>query len=93
MQFQGPEEPKVLLKILADSADQQDWCLVSPSRSLVQPPGQPQLWPVASVLGGPARARGEGAKASPLYVEMQVRLSHDLDLTVPAQKDLQAGSE
>lgn len=39
------------------------------------------------------RAMEEGAKVSPLYVEVQIRLSHNLDINVPAQNDLQAGSE
>lgn len=93
----GPEETKVLLKILADSEDQQHWCLVPPvqvtSAAALGSHSRELFWLVAPVLDALVRATEEGAKVSPLYVEVQIRLSHDLDVNVPAQRDLQAGSE
>lgn len=66
-------------------------------RSPVQPPlgnhSRELSRLVASVFGALMRAMEEGAKVSPLYVEVQIRLSHNLDINVPAQNDLQAGSE
>lgn len=87
----------MLLKILADSEDQQDWCLVPPIQVTSAAPlgsHSSELFRfVASVFGALVRATKEGAKVSSLYVEVQIRLSHDLDVNVSAQKDLQAGSE
>lgn len=92
-----PEEPKVLLKILADSEDQQDRCLVPPIQ--VTSAGPPGLSQQRAFLARGFCAwcagvgRQEGAEVSPLYAEVQIGLSHNLDVNVAAQKDLQAGPE
>jgi len=82
----------VLLNLLGDSEDRQDWCLVPPIQVTSAAPlgshSRELFW-----LGVLVRTAEKGAKVSPLHVEVQIRLSHDLNVNVPAQEDLQAVSE